>query len=516
MVEPVAASPAAVARIGHALFVLTLGVYVFTAGGSLTTTDAVATFDVTRNIVEHGSVAMSGNLLGMQAHRGRDGRYYAPFGLGQSIYNVPFYLAAKAFVGLTGVRIGRSDSIAKAFVALGQTLLGAAVVWELFRFGVTLTGSPWAAAWAAITLAFGSILWPYARFGFNQPLATFTLLCATHRVFLGARAGDTRRLVSCGIWLAASLLTRHEMGLAVVPIAVWLLFDGRRPFAERCRHLAALAPGVAAGVASLLVYNAVRFGNPLDSGYLRDPVPGFGSPILGGMLALLFSPSASLFLYSPVALAGVAGLAWLFMKRDRSAALLLVSLILLFLAFYATLGNWLGGRSYGSRYLVVVLPFLGLGWAAALQALPGSIRPRALAVVLAVGILVQLPGVLIDYAKASQSAAASQGRFTTEARQWEWRASPLVLNARALVHALPENIDYVLGRRPVPAIQPPSGEADRGFSQQFSFSLDLWWLYLFYLHAVPRSVVLVLVLSFAVFVGVCSRRLARVLPSGAR
>ena len=83
---------------GRWLFGLALGVYFFTAGGSLTTTDAVVAFDVTRNIVEKGTLATSGNLLGLEAFRGADGRYYSPFGILQSIYNIPFYVAGTVFV----------------------------------------------------------------------------------------------------------------------------------------------------------------------------------------------------------------------------------------------------------------------------------------------------------------------------------------------------------------------------------------------------------------------------------
>lgn len=498
-------------RLGRVLFVLALGVYGFSAGGSLTTTDAVVTFDVTRSIVDHGSVAMSGNLLGMEAHRGRDGRYYSPFGIGQSLYNIPFYVSAKALVALTGLRIGKSDTLEKAFVALGQTVVGAAIVWQVFRVGVALTGDVISSALAALTLAFGSILWPYARFGFNQPLACLTLLCAARDAFLGVRRHEARRLVFAGGWVAASLLTRHEMAVAAVPIACWVFLDGRARPSERLRRVAAFAPGVLAGVAAWMIFNAVRFGNPLDSGYLRDPIPGFGSPVGAGLAALLFSPSASLFLYSPVAVVGLVGLWRLFITRDRSGAILFASLIATFLVLYASMGNWLGGRSYGSRYLVVVLPYCGLGWAALLAMRSNSWRRRAFATVMAVGLAVQIPGVLLDYAKISQSVAVSEGRFATEERQWQWNASPLALNTRALVRAVPDNIGYVLGRRPIPRIEEPETDSDRGFSQQFSFSLDLWWLYLYYLGLLPRLALAGIVMSFVVFVVLCDRRLAKLI-----
>jgi hypothetical protein len=251
----------------------------------------------------------------------------------------------------------------------------------------------------------------------------------------------------------------------------------------------------------------------LDAGYLRDPSPEFGSSILDGVLALLFSPSASIFLYSPFTVLGLVGLL-LFFKRDRITAALLFSLVVTFLFLYATLGNWLGGRSYGSRYLVVVLPYLAVGWAVMLANLSRRARRLAFGLVTGIGLVVQMPGVLVDYAKVSQSVAAVQGGFTTAERQWDWRASALFLNGHALLSAVPDNISYVIGNRPPPLIPAPASDVDRGFSQQFAFSLDFWWLYLFYLRVLPRTAVLALVLTFLVWVLFCVSRLSGALPRG--
>ena len=502
------------ARVGRLLFVFTLGVYLCSAGGSLTTTDAVVTFDVTRSIVQHGSVALSGNLLGMEAHRGRDGRYYSPFGIGQSLYNIPFYLSARLVEAATNIRLGKTDTLEKAFVALGQTLIGAAIVWQAFHLALALTGDLAASALAALLLAFASILWPYARFGFNQPLACWALLGAVHHALAGARRNQAGRLAVAGAWLAASLLTRHEMALAALPLAAWLSLDGRPSRAARARRVAAFGAPVLGGIAAWLVFNAVRFGNPLDPGYLRDPIPAFGSPVLPGIAALLFSPAASLFLYSPVALLGVIGLCRMIRTGDRSAGWLLASIVTLFLVFYGSFGNWMGGRSYGSRYLVVVVPYCVIGCAALLAPWSPARRSRAFAVLMSAGMLVQVPGVLVDYSKVSQEVAASEGRFTTEERQWQWRASPLVLNARALGRALPDNIAYAAGWRAAPAVERAAPDSDRGFAQRFSFSLDLWWLYLYYLRVLPRAALAAIAVAFLVFVAFCIRRLTRLLAAG--
>jgi hypothetical protein len=484
------------------LFALALGAYVFTAGGSLTSTDAVVAFDVTRGLVERGTVATSGDLLGNEAFRGRDGRFYSPFGIAQSIYNIPFYLAGTAFLEATGITAGKPDSVPKATVALGGTILVAAVIWQIFMLGVALTDDSRASAMAATAAAFGSVLWPYARLGFNQPLAAAALGASVLTALGGARSDNTRQLALSGWWLALALMTRHEMALAGVPIALWLLISA----ADRdtgIRRLVAFAPGLAAGAAAWLMFNAVRFGNPLDSGYLRDTTPGFGGSIVDGLAGLLFSPGASFFLYSPVAVLGIAGLARL-ARRDRTAATLLASLFVVFLLFYATLGNWMAGRSWGSRYLVVVVPFVCAGFAVLLAELSGRVRTLAFVAVTAIGMAVQLPGVLIDYAKVSQATGTS---YSTAERQWNWQVSPLALNARALSTAIPDNIRYVAGLATPPAIASPAGEMDRGFSQQFAFSLDFWWLYLFYMGVLPRWGIVLVIFAAVGWIGYCARRI---------
>lgn len=494
---------------GRWLFALALGVYALTAGGSLTTSDAVQSFDLTRNIVEAGSMALSDNVAGAEALRGRDGRFYSPFGILPSLFHVPFYLAGRAAVAMTGLRLGKPDTVPKAAVAMAQTLVVAIIVWQIFRLSTLVTGAAGPSLLAALTFAFGSVLWPYARFGFHQPLACVALVGAVDAAWLAVRRSEPKRFAWAALWLVAGLLTRHELGLAIAPVAAWLWWSGRPTSAQRWQRLRAFGPVLAAGLAVWLALNAYRFGNALDTGHLRDPVPGFGSPIVDGLLGLLFSPAASLFLYSPVAILGLAGLFRLW-RRDRATAAWLLSIIVMFLVFYATLGNWLGGRSYGSRYLLIVLPFLAVGWATFLAALPSRAR-RALGVtVLALGVLVQLPGVLVDYAKVSQAATTDRDGFSTAERQWSWDAAPLVLNARAATEAVPANINYLLGRTPIPPIGAPADAEDRGFSQQFAFSLDFWWLYLFYLGVLPRIGVLAVMAAGLGWTLLCLAKLRRV------
>jgi hypothetical protein len=83
----------------------------------------------------------------------------------------------------------------------------------------------------------------------------------------------------------------------------------------------------------------------------------------------------------------------------------------------------------------------------------------------------------------------------------------LVLNTRAALAAVPANFDYVTGNRPVPRVARHSEPDDRGLSQPLAFSLDFWWLYLFYLGLLTRVMVALVLGAFALWVVMCCQGL---------
>jgi hypothetical protein len=477
------------ARIAVAarVFVATLLVYVATAGGSLTSSDAVVAFDVTKNLCEHGSLAYSGELLGMDAHRGVDGRYYAPFGVAQSVYNIPFYLAGRSAQRLLGVRLGRADSVPKAAVSLGGTVVAAACVALTWLLALEVSGAASVAFGAAALFGFATVFWPYSKFGFNAPLATCCLLAGTLGVWSGVHRRRVLPVAAGGLAFGVAMLTRHELVIALVPAAVFLAVAHPRSRLV-VNQAAAGAAGFAVGFGAWMALNVVRFGNPLNPGYLGDPNPAFGSSVAWGLYGLLASPSSSLLLYCPVVLLAVPALvAW--WREDRAATVLFAGLFVTLLAFYAQLGNWVGGRSYGPRYLVPALPFLAIAAARWLQKQGrGVVRTVAWALC-ALSVTVQLPGVLVDYSKVSVAWARLYAAGTVPDRRVTWSASPLLLNTKAAMEAVPRNARYVAGLDAPPRAAAGPAES-RDFAQQFAFSLDFWWLYLFYLGAWGRAAAL--------------------------
>ena len=265
---PKPGSTVAGGRNGWLVFAATVLVYASTAGGSLTTTDAVVTYQVTQRLVEERTFALPEGSVSV-VRRGIEGRNYAPFGIAQSIYNILFFLVGRIAQSVTGLQVGGQDTLPKAAVGFGNLVPAAAAVWVAYLFAWRLTSHIRHSVLAALALAFGSLLWPYSKFGFNAPLATLTLLGATYHLWVGTRTEYDRSLLWSGLLLGAAVLTRHEMILAVGPCFLWLTLESRSDHLLLIRRVKRF--GVPVLTACLLwgSYNLARFGNPFDAGYLE-------------------------------------------------------------------------------------------------------------------------------------------------------------------------------------------------------------------------------------------------------
>ncbi|MAG70464.1 MAG: glycosyltransferase family 39 protein [Vicinamibacterales bacterium] len=467
-------------------------VYLTTTGGSFATD--LASYEVTKNLVQRGSFAMSYNVLATEAERGVDGRYYAPVGLAHPVFGIPFYVASRLIQRVSGVHIGKPETLDKAAVVVGSAVAAALCAPLAFLFAWRLTGSMTGSLTAAFGLAFGTTLWPYSKFGFNAPLATCGLLAATLCSWIGVREERPAVLVVGGAFLGAALLTRHEMGVMAIPIGGWIVALSWPSRARILRRCALFGAPIAVAVGMWMWYNAARFGHPFDTGLLRDPNVRFDAPLWVGLHGLLASPGRSLFLYAPITAVGALALRRL-ATHDRSTALLFAGQAVTLVLLIARMHQWDGGESYGPRYLVPVLPYLTMPVAALFPLQPGAAWRWILPGTLALSVLVQLPGVLVDYSKIQNAFARRTDGYSIQMSRYTWQAAPLVLNSKSTLEGVPRNVGYLTGMATPPDVVEIGQATQRDFSQQFSFSLDFWWLYLFYLGAVPAGIALALGLA---------------------
>ena len=311
------------------------------------TVDAIQRFAVTRSLVEQGS-AVTPEFGPVK---------YAPL---QSVLMIPTYLLGKglgAFAGSDPRRVGNRVT-AFLFTPLLVTLLCVVFRRAALRAG---TGEQ-AALFGVFTLLFTTLLLPYTRLLFTEPLNALLVLLATSAL-LDANCG----LAAAGPRLAASSALLVLNGALFAPLAIAQIGFGAELVRRRTNARAALRV-LFAGISSLLaalgawlLWNHARYGNALHVGYDGER---FGTPLALGLPGLLVSIGRGIILYSPPTVLALLALPFLVRRRRLGALGPIATFYAVafagYLALYASWDSFEGGWCWGPRFLLPFMPVLHL------------------------------------------------------------------------------------------------------------------------------------------------------------
>ncbi len=333
------------------------------------TVDAIQRFAVTRSLVERGS-AVTPEFGAVK---------YGPL---QPILMIPTYLLGRGLGTLVGSdprQVGYRVT-AFLFTPLLVTLL--CVVFR--RAAVRAGASPRAALFGAFTLLFTTLLLPYSRLLFTEPLNALLVLLAA-----SALLDANRGLAAAGPRLAVSSALLVLNGAVFAPLALGQILVGaaflRRSAGPRAGGRALLAGGFAllAALAAWLLWNLARYGDPLRFGYEEN---GFGTPLAVGLPGLLVSIGRGIVLYSPPTVLALGALA----IPGRGGRLRTLTPVLVFyaaafsaaLCLYAAWDSFEGGWCWGPRFLLPFVPVLHLAIPPLAARASGWSRARRLALAL--------------------------------------------------------------------------------------------------------------------------------------
>lgn len=358
-----------VLALGTLIFALTLLVN----GGAIYSSDGISTYEVAKSVVEDGDVSITHGVV----WQGRDGRYYSPFGIGQSLMALPVYFLIRPISELTS----EPERVAQAGVAALMPLIAALISVAIYRLARRLGGSQQSSAVVAVGAVAGTFLIPYSKDFLSEPLTTLFVVLAVERALAG-------RPIASGAAAAAALVTRPQF-LAFAPLLLWRTQrDGGWP-----AFFSAIVP-LSLGLFIDLGYNVLRFGSLTNFGY-SDPrlKQGFTTPFYEGAAGLLFHPQKSILLFAPIVVVLAPALRRLW-ATQRSGFWLLTGNLAITFTLSATWWDWGGGWLWGPRLLIPgVIPALAsiASWADA-----GRARARRTAVLLlfAFGALVSVPALL--------------------------------------------------------------------------------------------------------------------------
>jgi hypothetical protein len=285
-------------RVVGRLLLLLLTVFLLTMAGRLTSGDGETVYQTTRALVLRRALAVPPRP---ETAIGRNGKYYGKYGLGLSLAQAPFLVAGE----LTGKVVGAADDRPARFaVGMTNSAVSAALTGLFWLLCRRLGAGRGAATAAALTLALASLVWPYARADFSEPLQALCLL-ATFYGFLRWR-GATGAMVwplAAGCAAGLAFLTKPAAVVTLAPLAGYFLLTlwERRVLGLHRLALACLAAGAPFAVAALLqlALNYYRFGSISEFGYGDEPKVGFTTPLLRGVQYLLLSSGKGLFLFAP-------------------------------------------------------------------------------------------------------------------------------------------------------------------------------------------------------------------------
>ena len=374
-------------RPGVYLFIAVTCLYFASMSREVPWGDARAIYDVAESMVNLQGVSVPVRWPS-DAPPGRNGKFYAAQPFIPSLLHLPGAALRGALWHLhPGPELEHLSAVFACHLA--GTLLGGLVAWLFFCLCLRHGASPPLAGLAAILLATTSIVWVYAR----SPFSEITQIAGFTGFFLEltklVERPDRRTALLAGLWAGLLLNTKYIYALSFPGALLLVVLAHRKALRSLAAPLLSAALGFLPGLLMALLYNYLRFGSIMKTGYA-----GIGNVLVENVLVslwgFLFSPGKSLFLYTPALVLAVLGFPGLW-RSHRWTVLAMLATIVPVILLYCCYPAWPGDWAWGPRYAVFAIPVLLLPVISFFSSARRTGRSLAVAL-LAVGLCVQLLG----------------------------------------------------------------------------------------------------------------------------
>lgn len=324
---------------------------------------------LTGAIHDDQDIKIDGYLVGFD-YAERDGHTYSDKAPGQEVLALPAYAAARALGAEAAVVPRVAENLTLWWVTFATAGLPALAIILLVAMASHRRGTPVPLP-ALAALSFGTMLLPFAANLYGHVLGA-ALGYAAWLVLDRSSIGWRRGAVAGGL---LALAVSVEYPLAIMGVALVVLLAVRR-------HWSALVAFAAAGVpfaVGLALYQDAAFGSPFSSGYTGKSYHQGAALLITGIpdpatLAQVLFGSRGLLLFTPVVAVGIYGLVRRWRDERDDGAAVALGVVVGFVLLQAGWVNPWGGDGPGPRYVIPMLPFLGIGLAHAWRSLPAIVR----------------------------------------------------------------------------------------------------------------------------------------------
>jgi hypothetical protein len=358
--------------------------------------------------------------------RGRGGRLYSWYGIGQSLLMLPADVVGTWMENWSILRNYHDDPAVRSIVVSYSTNILVNVLTALiaFRLLVQLGFSVKESVAGVLALMFCTTHLHYTQNMMENNYIMLLTLAGFSYQYEWLRTDNRRALFIGSCALGLNLLTRLTTGLDLIAAGMFLLLVlwFQRPAFEKALgrellgYLIAYARIAAPVYLFFLlidrVYQFYRFGSFTNT-YVtyfareyrqRDPtLPAnfpWSTPFHAGFFGPLLQPEKSIFLFDPLLLLAIFLLAWLWKRLSpevRAYGTTSLLLLVAYICFYARYTYWSGDFAWGDRYVSTAVEM------ATLVAVPIVIRNReilgrtiwrASGVLIVVSLLIQLASLM--------------------------------------------------------------------------------------------------------------------------
>jgi hypothetical protein len=282
------------------------------------------------------------------------------------------------------------------------------------------------ALWAMVFFGLGSPAFAASRGDTPQPLIALFWVLGVYACLRYMSAPGRRWLWIAGASLFYGVLARPLEGSLLLPGVLLLLLPVAR------KHPIVPAGQVGAwmvGVIATLLVNWARFGSALNFGYGSQVA--WSTPIWVGLPGAVLSPGRGVLWEFPALGLAVVGAVYMWRtgRRLQAAALGGVPAVLLIEA--CQYFDWVGGWDWGFRFFQPALPLVAALAGVGVVTLPRGLKTWLPAVLLAGGILWNIPTVTTDILAGYGPA------YADPAANWRLDAYPPIGAWRFVHHLLP-------------------------------------------------------------------------------
>ena len=343
-----------------ALFLFVAAVYVLSAAGYLDTIDADPSLDAAKALLDRGSFRFFPDRIDSRIHtRAKDNGCFSKLGLAMPFLYIPAVILGRGAAKLLG---RKAETIVRFLVSLVNSILTAANIALLYFFFLETGSSPEVARAIALTTAFATLLFPYAKTDHREALQGLSLTGTLVFAALGLQIAEGHYFFLSGLSAGIGLLTKLAMIVPLLPAIGFASFLCARVSVALLPYL--LLPIGIAGMA-WLIFAKNAYGSFFETGYsegvnrLRGPV--WPTPFFRGLHIQLFSLESGLFFYSPILLIPVRAFIEKMWYGNLSALDMVIFLVfILRAALYARWKTPNGHECLGPRYLVATIPLLAM------------------------------------------------------------------------------------------------------------------------------------------------------------